>query len=464
LTAEQPQSTYLFPLTQHPAAPPSAQAPDAGTLLSGTQAERAREVILAIADDLRSYCRSADPDLQSGEANSLPPTLAGGEAGIAVFFAHLSREIPGRGFELDAANLLARAAEGAAEKRLGSGLYGGFTGIAWAIAHLQNEGFEFAAEYDLADIDEVVEGVLKLSPWRDHTDLISGLAGFGVYALERLCAPGGKSCAREVLLRLAEVAEHTSEEARWHTPPWLVPPHSRAQFPNGWYNVGVAHGVPGIVAVLSSLVEAGFTDAGEPHLLEEAVRWVLAQASPRGGRFRFPAYVCPGQEPSPSRAAWCYGDPGVGAALVLAGLQTGQPRWTEAGRDALASAAELPLAASGVQDAMLCHGSAGLAHLYARAARALRDDALATTAAEWYRHTLEMHRPGEGIGGYLYVTIEQNGPERVANPGLLEGTAGIGLALLAGVSSREPSWDRFLLTHIPLHPAAAARHADLGIR
>jgi hypothetical protein len=38
--------------------------------------------------------------------------------------------------------------------------------------------------------------------------------------------------------------------------------------------------------------------------------------------------------------------------------------------------------------------------------------------------------------------------------GLLTGSAGVALALLAAITSLEPTWDRMLLAHIPENTAA----------
>jgi hypothetical protein len=61
-----------------------------------------------------------------------------------------------------------------------------------------------------------------------------------------------------------------------------------------------------------------------------------------------------------------------------------------------------------------------------------------------------MQRPGRGIGGYeAWQPDEAGSPAWSANPGLLNGAAGIALALLAAISPIEPAWDRMLLVSIP---------------
>ena len=47
-----------------------------------------------------------------------------------------------------------------------------------------------------------------------------------------------------------------------------------------------------------------------------AVAWLLAQRRSLGSGAGFPIYLGEGIEPSPGRLSWCYGDPGIAAALL----------------------------------------------------------------------------------------------------------------------------------------------------
>jgi hypothetical protein len=84
--------------------------------------------------------------------------------------------------------LLDSASEAVATQPLPPDLYQGFTGIAWAVEHLR--GTDVAEEDPLTELDEALAGLLRTRPWQYHHDLVSGLVGLGVYALERLPRPG----------------------------------------------------------------------------------------------------------------------------------------------------------------------------------------------------------------------------------------------------------------------------------
>src|SRR5262249_40579611 len=148
--------------------------------------------------------------------------------------------------------------------------------------------------------------------------------------------------------------------------------------------------------------------------------------------------------------AWCYGDPGVAAALLAAARGVAEPDWEAAARAIARRAAERPYAGAGIKGAPLCPGCAGLGHLFNRMFQATGEPPPSDAARAWYGRTLALRRAGRGIGGYeAWQPGAAGGPAWTSDPGLLNGCTGIALALLAATTSIEPRWDRMLLVSIP---------------
>jgi len=332
------------------------------------------------------------------------------------------------------------------------GLYSGFTGVAWAVEHLQGRLFESDPDDDPnLEIDEALLSFLDSSAGPDEYDLIIGFTGIGVYARERLPRPSGAAVLAKVIARLAAQAETGPGGTTWFTPPERLPDWQREIHQNGLYNLGVAHGMPAVVALLGVTAAAGAAAGGAADtarsLLDGAVDWLLAHQLPPGSDSCFGSSFSPDEEPAPSRLAWCYGDPGIAATLLLAAEATSRPEWE---REALAvahSTLRRPESQSGIRDPGICHGAAGLAHLYNRLWQSTGDEAFATAARFWIERTLAMRVTGEGIAGFRAWRVDIAGGEGTwhPEPGFLEGATGIGLALLAAVSTVEPEWDRILL-------------------
>jgi lantibiotic modifying enzyme len=412
-------------------------------LLSGSLANQALGVVEEIARDLQAPLPS--PSVTSAETVS----LASGLAGKALFFAYLDRALPKGGWGDPAAEALDQAIESLAGTRTSPGLYSGFTGVAWVLEHLQG-WFLDESDDPGEEVAAAVERTLR-APWRDF-DLIQGLAGLGVWALARLPRSGAEECLRRIVARLTELAERRDGTAAWRTPADRVPEDRSAWFPQGFFFTGVAHGTAGVISLLAEAQAAGVESRP---LLDMAVRWLLAQKMVSGERSVFPYetadVVAPDAPiPRPAHLAWCHGDPGIAAALLVAAKRAGEPAWEhEAVALAREAAARSPSDRS-VVDAGLCHGSGGLLHLFNRMYQATGDPALAEAARFWFDRTLALRRPGEGVAGFLsWETDPQGTFDWRAETGFLSGAAGVGLALLAAASPVEPDWDHALLVSIP---------------
>lgn len=170
-------------------------------------------------------------------------------------------------------------------------LYDGFTGVAWLAAHIAKG--EAGDEDPNTEIDSVLHALLARVPWSRDYDLISGIVGIGVYFLERLKVPSAAdhaaACLELVVKRLAELAQYSPLGATWLTLPQHLPNWQRELAPNGHYNFGVAHGIPGALALLGQVCEARIGGPRVYELLGQGVNWLLAQP-PTQGPSRFPSW------------------------------------------------------------------------------------------------------------------------------------------------------------------------------
>jgi lantibiotic modifying enzyme len=429
--------------TQHRVQLPNRVQSSARTwrpILDGVSQEQAFDVVEAISRHLDAISAEGVKDA----------SLASGSAGLAIFHAYLANAQHRYDEETKAVKLLDHAAAAMTAGPVRPSLYSGLAGLGWAAEHLHVQCGIPGTDEIPAEVDAVLQEHLSQARWPDDYDLIEGLVGFGVYALERLPQPAAVDCLERVVRHLEQTAEHRPDGITWRTDPAWLPPETRQKFPCGYYNLGLAHGVPGVIALLGRACAAGVAVATARPLLDGAVRWLLAQqaASPEG----FAGWVNPAapEQDRPTRLAWCYGDPGVAAALLLAARCVHEPAWDhEALAIAHRAARRLPEQA-GVVDAGLCHGAAGLGHLFNRMYQATGEPRLAEVARFWFRRTLELRHPDRGIAGYAAFMPEREGEERWVNdPGILSGAAGIALALLAAATPVEPAWDRILLVSIP---------------
>jgi lantibiotic biosynthesis protein len=376
------------------------------------------------------------------------PSLADGNAGLALAHAALDPLFPRAGHLALAEKALDRSINALSRTEMSPSLFSGFAGIAWAEEHLRGHSGEDANEA----IDDALLLYLTRAPWTDSYDLINGLVGIGVYALERLPRAGARRILELVVERLAETARRQRPGLAWWSDPAWVPAQYRPDPPFAW-NLGVAHGVPGVIVLLAGACRAGIATRAARRLLDGAVRWLLAQEIPGRVDAGFAFAVGPGLKREPARTAWCYGDPGVAAALLAAGCAVEEPAWKEhALRIALRASARSPEVGR-VIDASLCHGAAGLGHLYHRMYLATGDPRLARAARSWLVRTLGFRRKSGGIAGFASWGPDKRG-RLVLQPdlSLLTGIAGIALALASALIVGDPTWDRMLLLSLRMPP------------
>ena len=368
--------------------------------------------------------------------------LADGAAGVALLFGYLARADGDPDHRAHAAALLEHAGDRLAELPTTASLFHGFPGVAWAADHLR--GVFGEADLELGDdVDAALRSRLA-GPLAhaDGFDLVTGLVGVGVYALERRGRPDAERCAELVIARLAELARVEPTGISFWTAPVHLPPQTRAAWPAGYHDFGLAHGVPGVVALLARATAlGGAAGATARELLDGSVGWLLAQ---RGdGDTAFPACAASDGRRSAARSGWCYGDAAVALALVRAS-SAGDPAWADAGVALARHAAARPIGETGVRDATLCHGAAALAHIYQRLAHATGDPALTAAARAWLARIDDYrvdHPALSASAGFFRATRA----DPVADRGLLNGAAGIALVLLAACSTIAPDWDRALL-------------------
>lgn len=437
------------PGTASTLAPPPSRHASWRPLLDGVAAERARETVLAIAEALRR-----PPAAGTGGA---APGLTQGHAGRALFFTYLAAALDEPAWREPAAAALDAAVAALAEQPVGPALFGGFAGVGWTVEHLA--GRLFPAE-EAAEATEEIDGVLASlldGRWSGPYDLIDGLAGFVLYALEGLPRPAARRCLELAVEELGRRSEGRDGGRTWFTQPDLLPDHQRDETPHGSYNLGLAHGAAGVIVALARARGAGVGGSAAGSLLEEAVDWLLGNEQGERAPACFANWIAAGPdgtpEPAPqpqlTRLAWCYGDPGIAAALRVAARTTGYRAWGAAALRVARRAAVRPAERSGIRDAALCHGAGGVAHVFNRLAQDSGDATLADAARRAYLRTLDLGRPGEGVAGYLSWEPSRGG--WTASTGFLTGAAGVGLALLAGLAPLEPEWDRVLgLSDVPV--------------
>jgi len=426
-------------------------------ILAGSLAETAADSVREVAAALTR---------EEWDSRRLGPGVGGGNMGLAIFYQEAFRALQQPMYEEcrdarwnAAIDQLANATTNAPH------LFAGYTGVGWATDLLGSTlpCDEVEGDLDWDGVHEELEEALLRDLAELHEpanfDLIAGPVGWGLYSLQRWPHPRAQRALDLIVDFLERTAESTPSGIRWWTSPDLLPAWQREAYPDGYYNLGIAHGIPAIWVLLGQVIERGIRMEHARRLLDGAVRWVLSQRIETGGTM-FPSMVAEGQSARRSRLAWCYGDLGIAAALLVAARCTGREPWETEAISIARNAAKVSFEESRVEDSGLCHGAAGLGHTFNRMYQATGDESLLEAARSWLRRALEMRLADGGVAGYASRRTEGDRPDGpwiwAPTPGILEGAAGVALALLGGFARSEPTWDRLLfLSSVPV-PASSS--------
>jgi len=326
-----------------------------------------------------------------------------------------------------------------------------YSQIAWLLCHLHDRKI---IDIDVNDyfsaIDEALYEVMTLLLKRGKYDCIDGAISIGIYFYYRYIL-GSEKC-KQYLALFVDVLKKTAIE-EGNTMKWISSidyvTHEQG------FDLGIAHGIPGILLFLRELYMENIQKDIIADIITKATNFLLLQKRTlKTHKALFPSAVSarPGASGDDSRLGWCYGDMSVGYALFMISSLDGVVRQSvkESAMDILVSTADRTnLLDIGIVDASLCHGTAGLAHMYNRLYHMTDELTFRNAALYWYKETTKMAKYDDGYAGYRHpdYCLEETERRRfnLYNLSFLTGISGIGLSLLSAIYPIEPYWDRCLL-------------------
>lgn len=399
--------------------------------------------------DLADTARGAADDLVASliwsaprRAEFIPPApLPHQYAERALLCAYASTSI-GAAANTQTLALLRGAADSLSSSVLQPWLHGGLFGVAWVFAHLSRRFDIDIGDDFFCELDREVSLLLDGESWERSYDLILGLVGIGVYLLERLPHLDAVANLNRLVRHLDRISTVQSSGIAWFSDPrWLPDIESRA-VPRGYYAVGMAHGIAGVIAFLTALMRSGRADNRARRLLLGAVAW-LASCPKAENYSRFPTIVTPDFERR-GTFGWCWGDLGIVTALLSAAGAMNMTDWKRLAIGIAMDAARLSTIR--VDDARLCHGSCGNAHVFNRLYQATGIPEFKSAAVQWFRTALSQRSVDRGICGFATWGVQEDGSNGwTDDPTVLNGAAGVALAFIAATSDEEPGWDRWML-------------------
>lgn len=409
------------------------------------------DLILSLADTLKDPNHVQKLLLQDHDLlHSRPswdltaPALA---AQLALFYYYMEKAFPEHHWKMNAQTYLKTIAQASKIQPLETpALYGGICGVAYVLQHFQQDRAQRSLHNALIQ-------VLRFNPlWSQpdiraiaeyDIDVVTGITGVLCYLMG---VPGPDEVLKQTytqllnqLLKIVEPGQVLGKE-RWLCLPGSIPSTmEREVFPQGRFNCGVAHGIPGILGLCSLLVLHGHQHPALKPTIVYLSNWLQEHCIDKerlNWPSAIPAELATSKEEwiklPPARLGWCYGIPGITRTLWLAGCALKDKQLQQFALEAFKSIFT-PSWKEGIQEISICHGISGVLQIALRFAQESKDPFITSKIPSLVEMILEQHDQQETFR-FPHSHVD-----------FLTGASGIALTLLSASQHITPHWDRLLL-------------------
>lgn len=320
----------------------------------------------------------------------------------------------------------------------------GLAGMGWTFYHLKKEGLIDLDDELLIELDSYLYTVMVTNIKNGNYDFLHGAIGYGFYFLMRYKTTKSeklKTEYKEYLIKLIDFLNQLSEREGNKTK-WL----SVLDIETGkkGYNLSLSHGISSIVNFLSRLYIYDDFQVKVEGMLKRGINYILSFKNENENSLSlFPSYIKKDEAIEwNSRVAWCYGDLGIGLSLWHSAKALKDNSIKNAAIQILEhSALRKTKENTMVMDAGLCHGSFGNAQIFNYMYRQTKYKVFKDAADFWINDGLGKAIHKDGYAGFRMWT--KDGWKNELS--VLEGIAGIGLAIISYLSEEETNWDECLM-------------------
>ncbi len=316
----------------------------------------------------------------------------------------------------------------------------GYAGIGWV--------YQYFSRYDLINhdkdffslFDEILMEQCRKSAEVKNYDLFYGLIGYGNYFLQRSKYKYGcvNSELNEIVGLLYGFSIKTKDGIVWKDTFFKE---------KDYINLGMAHGMASLISFLTKLYVIN-TNILAKKMAMSAVNWLLVNMSNNENSISyFPNNIELNKINTDfsSRIAWCNGDLGIGYAIFCCGKEMGERKFILEGLKILekCSLKDANNISTGVLDHGICHGSSGIYYIYNKLIIKYKLFEFIEIRDYWLNQIINSNLE---ISSYYNWTGRVKDVEQyMPNAGLVNGYAGIGLALLSFFESETNDWDDIFL-------------------
>lgn len=313
----------------------------------------------------------------------------------------------------------------------------GMAGLGWMLYHIKNDAIIDIGENGFfAELNIALFNKMKYYLMVDNFDFLYGAAGICWFFI-KTNQKGDNNWAIQYFLEVLYTKVKKCDNYHY----WLFRKNEETQLDK--INLGLAHGIPAIIIILSEIAKIEELKQEAINLLRPTINLIVSaiqDCKTSGSYFGYSAEIINNKlitDKERSRLAWCYGDLSVAWSLVVGARTVNDPQIQRLAEEIIIfSAARNKPEDTWVFDHIICHGSSGNALLFKKINEYIKRKEITKAEKHWLNLCLSTKE-------FLTYNTQYNKYEE--NYSLLEGTSGIGLVLLSFLSEKGLPWDECLL-------------------
>jgi len=403
--------------------------------------------------------QNPDPLMEVSIWNDL--AMAGGFTGVLPLYVELDRLYPDDGWDLVAHHYILAIKSSIENDGIANiSMFGGLAGICYYIHEASRGGKRYRKILDklngklvdclkseyLLPFEKKLDASQPIHPRFYET--IQGLSGIGIYFLKTQSLLHSDDLLSKILSLFSRLAVKLQIQGET-VPGWYISsehlflPEEREAYPNGSFNLGLSHGITGVLAFLSIASINHAVEPGQREAIEMIGNWLRRKRKSFDGRWYWDTTISLEEEvhergsvQMKSRDAWCYGTPGVARSLYLAGMALEDQSLQDFALESFTSIFASNREQWDLPGPTFCHGISGLLMITHLMARDSKSTFLHEQVKKLQETLLSYYDPSYLFGFQNYEPMKNGKMARVNRADLLEGTSGVLLTLLSLNSER----------------------------
>ncbi|WP_272953910.1 lanthionine synthetase C family protein [Gracilibacillus saliphilus] len=339
----------------------------------------------------------------------------------------------------------------------GASLFSGTAGIAFSIriasmGHYYSKLQKSLDTFLCNQVDEILTNLSRKTSYEmfDY-DVIEGLAGIANYFFMVENDPTSEKYLKKILTYFVSLSGYKelfgSRVPNWHIQnEFLFSDSEKETYKDGVLNVGLSHGIPGPLIILSKAYKRGILVEGHFEAIKRIAHDLLKLKNHHdnnwGGMIGVEHYI--NQERPfhlPTRSAWCYGTPGTAFSLLTAAEALNDSELSDIAKQAMK---DLIGNEQKIFSPSFCHGYAGISYLYKRFYEKTNVKEFHEESKRLKEKTIDFFNQANPFGFYD-IEVKDNSILKLNSIGLLQGVTGILLTLLSFEECSPSIWNAAFL-------------------